>query len=108
MNKILRRYVLSAQDLKMEFSGRILQTRCQIATASNKRGTLHRNSQVLVYFCKRALTRIKDIYCFRACDLRLQLRNFIAIKFYFDKVQILAKFCLRAKFCDEILSGILS
>lgn len=51
---------------------------------------------------------IKDIYYFRACDLRLQLRNFIAIKFYFDKVQILAKFCLRAKFCDEILSGILS
>jgi len=33
VNKILRRYVLSARDLKMEFSGRILQTRYKIATA---------------------------------------------------------------------------
>ena len=74
---------------------------CQIGGIASK-------FAVLVYFCKRALTRIKDIYCFRACDLRLQLRNFIAIKFYFDKVQISAKFCLGAKFCDEILSGILS
>jgi len=33
VDKILRRYVLSARDLKMEFSGRILQTRCKIAMA---------------------------------------------------------------------------
>jgi len=55
VNKILRRYVLSARDLKMEFSGRILQTRCQIATASNKRGTLHRNFAGAGIFVSRAL-----------------------------------------------------
>ncbi len=52
VDKILRRYALSARDLKMEFSSRILQTRCQIATASNKGGGIaskvHRYTSIFV------------------------------------------------------------